>query len=78
MYKTTTDLLAKQLSAIGSNVLPAKFLHAITLTAHLGFRYLWIDALCIVQDDRDDWKQKRWKWGLTTTSLLSQSPPPQP
>lgn len=29
----------------------AVFRHAIHVTRYLGFRYLWIDALCIMQDD---------------------------
>jgi len=31
------------------------FQHAITITRQLGVRYLWIDSLCIVQDDHEDW-----------------------
>ncbi len=37
------------------NLLPRTFQDAITVTKKLHFRYLWIDALCIVQDDFDDW-----------------------
>lgn len=39
----TTDLLACTEAAV--------FRHAIQVTRGLGFRYIWIDALCIMQDD---------------------------
>jgi len=29
---------------------------AVLATRRLGFRYLWVDALCILQDSLDDWK----------------------
>ena len=28
---------------------------AVTVTRGLGERFLWIDSLCIIQDDADDW-----------------------
>jgi hypothetical protein len=31
---------------------------AITITRRLGFKYLWIDALCIIQDSRDYWEKE--------------------
>ncbi|KAL2071883.1 hypothetical protein VTL71DRAFT_13118 [Oculimacula yallundae] len=36
--------------------LPTNFRDAIIITRELGFRYLWIDALCIIQDSRSDWE----------------------
>lgn len=36
--------------------LPLTFREAIECTRGLGLRYLWIDSLCIVQDDPDDWQ----------------------
>jgi hypothetical protein len=36
--------------------LPALFRDVIFLTRLLGIRYVWIDALCIIQDDEEDWK----------------------
>lgn len=38
--------------------LPATFRDAVHVSSLLGFSYLWIDALCIIQDDIDDWKQE--------------------
>lgn len=31
---------------------------AITITRNLGFRYLWVDALCIIQDSEEDWQRE--------------------
>jgi len=36
--------------------LPQNFRDAVTLTRMLNIRYLWIDSLCIVQDDIGDWQ----------------------
>ena len=36
-------------------MLPLTFQDAIEVTRRLGFHYLWIDSLCILQDDRSDW-----------------------
>ncbi|KAK5657873.1 hypothetical protein OQA88_2421 [Cercophora sp. LCS_1] len=35
--------------------LPASIRDAIDFTQRLGIPYLWVDRLCIVQDDKDDW-----------------------
>jgi hypothetical protein len=32
------------------------FQDAVTITRQLGFRYLWIDSLCIIQDSQHDWQ----------------------
>lgn len=32
------------------------FRHAIAIAHDLGFRYIWIDHLCILQDDKTDWR----------------------
>jgi hypothetical protein len=36
---------------------------AITLTRRLGVRYLWIDALCIIQDSEQDWHELAVRMG---------------
>lgn len=51
---TKENLQGLQL-VISTDELPKTFQDAITLTRVMGMRYLWIDALCIVQNDEQDW-----------------------
>ncbi|KAH8664816.1 heterokaryon incompatibility protein-domain-containing protein [Ilyonectria robusta] len=53
---TTRDSLSRHINT-GINVsdLPETLRDAVHLTRLLNVKYLWIDALCIVQQDRDDW-----------------------
>ena len=41
--------------AVPWDLLPQTFEDTLWLTARLDIRYLWIDALCIIQDDTLDW-----------------------
>jgi len=36
------------------SILPQTFQDAVKVTRDLGIRYLWVDALCIIQDDEED------------------------
>ncbi|RYC58281.1 hypothetical protein CHU98_g7919 [Xylaria longipes] len=38
---------------------------AITVVRQLGLRYLWIDSLCIIQDDSNDWARESSKMAAT-------------
>jgi hypothetical protein len=51
----TTENLESFLTNISLNDLPKSFRDAITVTNALGVNYLWIDCLCIVQNDSTDW-----------------------
>ncbi|KAK3688678.1 heterokaryon incompatibility protein-domain-containing protein [Podospora appendiculata] len=51
---TTTANLAQMQSAIPISTLPATLSQVFTLCRHLSIPHLWIDALCIVQDDPHD------------------------
>jgi hypothetical protein len=35
--------------------LPKTFQDAVTVARELGVRFLWIDSVCIIQDDPEDW-----------------------
>lgn len=43
---------------IEENNLPRTFKDAVQITRRLGVRYLWLDSLCIVQDDPHDWARE--------------------
>ncbi|KAI0865604.1 heterokaryon incompatibility protein-domain-containing protein [Xylaria cubensis] len=53
--RTVKENLEIHLAGIPLSKLPKTFLEATILTRELGIDYLWIDSLCIVQDDPDDW-----------------------
>jgi hypothetical protein len=44
--------------SIPQEELPAIFKEAIRITRHSGFKYLWIDSVCIVQDSPLDWERE--------------------
>lgn len=54
--KTTKDSIDSFENEILTSTLPTSFQDAVYITRQLNIRYLWIDSLCIVQDDEDDWE----------------------
>ncbi|OAG01323.1 HET-domain-containing protein, partial [Paraphaeosphaeria sporulosa] len=52
---TTTATLQQRKDRIEWHELPKTFQEALYLCNQLGIAYLWIDSLCIIQDDADDW-----------------------
>ncbi len=54
-FKTTTENISQLYQDIPQNALHQTIREAITTTRTLGIPYLWVDALCIVQDDAEDW-----------------------
>ncbi|KAF1914234.1 heterokaryon incompatibility protein-domain-containing protein [Ampelomyces quisqualis] len=49
--KTTKQNLRSHLKGIAWDTLPRAFQEAVALTRALGIRYLWVDSLCLLQDD---------------------------
>ncbi|KAL2128495.1 hypothetical protein VTI74DRAFT_9107 [Chaetomium olivicolor] len=56
--RTLSGSLDAHRSEIVWDRLPQTFRDAIAFTRQLGVRYLWIDSLCIVQDDERDWRRE--------------------
>lgn len=54
-FTTTHATFPQRTDRIAFASLPRTFQHAVQATRELGARYLWIDSLCIVQDDVEDW-----------------------
>ncbi len=54
--KTTKLNYSSRRQGIPFSEFPQTFQDAITLTRDLGLRFLWIDSLCIIQDDNNDWE----------------------
>jgi hypothetical protein len=55
---TTKATLNQHQTAIAWDALPKMFRDVISIVHSLGLRYLWIDSLCIIQDDIEDWRQE--------------------
>ncbi|KAH8592684.1 heterokaryon incompatibility protein-domain-containing protein, partial [Bisporella sp. PMI_857] len=56
--KTTKATLQHRICGIRWSRLPKTFQDAIEITRALGIEYLWIDSLCIIQDDQEDWQRE--------------------
>jgi hypothetical protein len=56
--RTTKATVQSHLAGIPFKDLPATFQDACTITRGLGIRYIWIDSLCIIQDDEKDWQKE--------------------
>lgn len=61
-YQTIAITLQERKTLITLESLPKTIQDAVTLTCELGIRYLWVDALCILQEGdaeaRDNWKHE--------------------
>ncbi|RYP48158.1 hypothetical protein DL768_005890 [Monosporascus sp. mg162] len=89
LCRTTLPTLRDRMKRIPWSTLPQTFKDAVLFTRSLRVRYLWIDAVCIIQGDAADWVRESGKmfdvyrnsyvtlaagWGdSSTTGLFSTS-----
>ncbi|KAF2103528.1 HET-domain-containing protein, partial [Rhizodiscina lignyota] len=70
--KLINSRIAEFRTGIEIQQLPRTFIEAVHVVRKLGARFLWIDALCIVQDSEDDWRQESQRMGkIYANSLLN-------
>ncbi|KAK2007221.1 hypothetical protein LZ32DRAFT_632446 [Colletotrichum eremochloae] len=58
VMKTTRETLVAHEPSIAHGGMSATLRDAVTITSRLGIQYFWIDALCIIQGDPDDWARE--------------------
>lgn len=58
IIRTLKDNYDKHKIQISEEDLSKTFKEAIHATRKLEFRYIWIDSMCIIQDDSDDWAKE--------------------
>ena len=54
MAKTVKSRIPGYENDIPLQLLPRTIYDALVVTQGIGLRYLWVDAMCIIQDDGDD------------------------
>ncbi|KAH7131922.1 heterokaryon incompatibility protein-domain-containing protein [Dendryphion nanum] len=69
-YKTEKNTLKSRIDGIDWEELPLTFRDAIKVTRFLGIRYIWIDSLCIIQDDMNDWAEESSKMCHVYTNAI--------
>ncbi|RDW71673.1 hypothetical protein BP5796_07707 [Coleophoma crateriformis] len=60
---TTTAVLTSYMEYIDPKATPKTFQQVFEVTQGLGIRYIWIDALCILQDSASEWVEESAKMG---------------
>jgi hypothetical protein len=54
---TTMETIDERTRGIAMALLPGTVRDSVVVARKLGFRYLWVDALCIIQDSAEDWTE---------------------
>lgn len=60
----TTNLSQHLEIGFDFNSLPMTIQDAVTVTKYLGIQFLWVDCICIIQDDSGDWKRESALMGM--------------
>jgi hypothetical protein len=63
MFRLLTHNVENLTRRVQFESLPKNFQHAIIVTSDLGYEYIWIDSLCIIQDSKEDWLKEGVQMG---------------
>lgn len=73
--KLESTNIAELMSEVPIQALSQTHQDALSITRRLGYRYLWIDLLCIVQDSTEDWRAEAAKmasvYGNSTCNIAA-------
>ncbi|CAP67763.1 uncharacterized protein PODANS_1_16490 [Podospora anserina S mat+] len=58
LFRTTLDNIDELREGFDLETLPQTLQDAIDVTRQLGMEHIWIDAICIIQDDTAEWEQE--------------------
>jgi hypothetical protein len=67
---TTASTLAERMEGIAMESLSNIFRDAVEVARQMNVRYLWIDSLCIIQNDLVDWEKESAKMGSYYSNAL--------
>jgi hypothetical protein len=57
-FKTTSDSIDTLRSGFPTAELPKTIQDAVAIANKMGFKWIWVDQLCILQDNVDDWSRE--------------------
>jgi hypothetical protein len=57
-FKTLKENLSARYKILDTSPWPKSLQDSLIIARGLGLQYIWIDAICIVQDDTDDWAEE--------------------
>lgn len=68
----TTANVEKLKCGLDFEVLPKTVLDAVNITTQLSLKYLWVDRLCIIQDDLSDWaRESSNMWDIFANAVVT-------